>query len=43
MLVASPLPAWHEVGHMLTVLVAYRQLSPAENPSEVVKRLIGVL
>ena len=42
-LVASPSLAWHEVGHMLTVLVAYKQLSPGDLPSDAVKRLVAIL
>jgi len=42
-LAASPALAWHEVGHMLTVLVAYKQLSPGDTPSEGVKTLVAIL
>jgi hypothetical protein len=42
-LVASPALAWHEVGHMLTTLIAYKQLSPGDAPSAAVKRLVAVL
>jgi hypothetical protein len=42
-LATSPCMAWHEVGHMLTVLVAYKQLSPGDTPSDAVKRLIAIL
>ena len=42
-LLASPCLAWHEVGHMLTVLVAYQQLSPGDTPSAVVKKLVATL
>ncbi|MGA2258660.1 MAG: S1/P1 nuclease [Thermoguttaceae bacterium] len=42
-LFASPSLAWHEVGHMLTVLVAYKQLSPGDKPSEAVKKLVAIL
>ena len=35
--------AWHEVGHMLTVLVAYKQLSPGDTPSPAVKKLVAIL
>jgi hypothetical protein len=42
-LVASPAVAWHEVGHILTVLVAYKQLSPDDKPSETIKRLVAIL
>ena len=42
-LVASPCLAWHEIGHMLTVLVAYKQLSPGDAPSETVKKLVAIL
>jgi hypothetical protein len=42
-LAASPCFAWHEVGHMLTVLVAYKQLSPGDTPSEAIKRLVAIL
>ena len=40
-LLASPLLAWHEVGHMLTTLIAYKQLSPGDTPSPAVKKLVG--
>lgn len=40
---ASPALAWHEVGHMLTMLVAYKQLSPGDAPSEAVKKLVAIL
>jgi hypothetical protein len=43
LLAASPCMAWHEVGHILTVLVAYKQLSPGNTPSETVKRLVAIL
>lgn len=42
-LVASPSLAWHEVGHIFTVLVAYKQLSPGDAPSQTVKRLVAIL
>ncbi len=42
-LVASTSLAWHDVGHMLTVLVAYKQLSPGDTPSPAVKRLVAIL
>ena len=42
-LVASPSLAWHEVGHMLTVMVAYKQLSPGDAPSAAVKKLVAIL
>ncbi len=42
-LVASPCLAWHDVGHMLTMLVAYKQLSPGDTPSQTVKKLVAVL
>jgi hypothetical protein len=42
-LAASPCFAWHEVGHMLTVLVAYKQLSSGDTPSETIKRLVAIL
>ena len=42
-LVASPVLAWHEVGHMLTMLVAYKQLSPGGTPSPAVKKLVAIL
>ena len=42
-LAGSPCMAWHEVGHMLTVLVAYKQLSPGGTPSEAIKRLVAIL
>src|SRR5262249_37308548 len=43
LLAAAPCMAWHEVGHMLTVLVAYKQLSPGDTPSDAVKRLVAIL
>jgi hypothetical protein len=42
-LIASPCLAWHEVGHMLTMLVAYKQLSPGSAPSPAVKKLVAIL
>jgi hypothetical protein len=42
-LVATPALAWHEVGHMLTMLVAYKQLSPGATPSAAVKKLVAIL
>ena len=42
-LAASPLFAWHEVGHMLTILVAYKQLSPGDTPAETVTKLVVIL
>ena len=42
-IVASPALAWHEVGHMLTMLVAYKQLSPGDSPSPAVKKLVAIL
>ncbi len=42
-LLASPVLAWHEVGHFLTMLVAYKQLSPGDTPSPAVKRLVAIL
>ena len=42
-LVASPCLAWREVGHMLTMLIAYKQLSPGDTPSQAVKRLVEIL
>lgn len=42
-LAASPAPAWHEVGHMLTTLVAYKQLSPGDTPSAAVQKLVAIL
>jgi hypothetical protein len=40
---ASPAFAWHEVGHILTVLVAYKQLSPGDSPSEAIQKLVAIL
>ena len=40
---AAPALAWHEVGHMLTMLVAYKQLSPGDRPSEAIKKLLAIL
>ena len=42
-LVTAPALAWHEVGHMLTTLVAYQQLSPGSTPSKTVRKLVAVL
>jgi hypothetical protein len=42
-LVAAPCRAWHDVGHMLTTLVAYQLLSPGDSTSESVKRLVAIL
>ncbi len=40
---ATPCLAWHDVGHMLTTLVAYKLLSPGNSPSQAVKRLVAIL
>jgi hypothetical protein len=40
---AAPALAWHEVGHILTVLVAYKQLSPGDTPSDSVRKLVAIL
>jgi hypothetical protein len=42
-LIATPVPAWHEVGHIMTALVAYKQLSPGDAPSTAVKKLVSIL
>jgi hypothetical protein len=42
-LIAAPALAWHEVGHMLTTLVAYKQLSPSPAPSPAVKKLVAII
>ena len=42
-LIAAPALAWHEVGHMLTTLVAYKQLSPGNTPSPIIKKLVAIL
>jgi hypothetical protein len=42
-LIAAPAPAWHEVGHIMTALVAYKQLSPGDAPSTAVKKLVEIL
>jgi hypothetical protein len=42
-LMATPALAWHEVGHFLTLLVAYKQLSPGDAPSESIQKLVAIL
>ena len=42
-LLARPALAWHEVGHFLTTLVAYKQLSPGDRPSEAIRKLVAIL
>ena len=42
-ILASPVLAWHEVGHMLTTLIAYKQLSPGDTPSPAIQKLIAIL
>jgi hypothetical protein len=43
LLISAPAWAWHEVGHFLTTLVAYRQLSPGDAPSEAIQKLVAIL
>ena len=42
-LITTPVLAWYEVGHMLTMLVAYKQLSPGDTPSDAVGKLVTIL
>ena len=42
-LLATPALAWHEVGHILTTLVAYQQLSPGDTPSATIRKLVAIL
>jgi hypothetical protein len=42
-LLTTPALAWHEVGHMLTMLVAYKQLSPGDTPSPAIGKLVAIL
>jgi hypothetical protein len=41
--IAAPCLAWHDVGHMLTTLVAYKLLSPGDSPSRPIRRPVAIL